>query len=355
MSRLLVRLPNWLGDAVMASAVVGRVRRKQTRPAVLVLRHWLTPLAEAWGEGLALAPELADAETNPRAWFAAARDARLAGVDSALILTESWRGAAWARAAGLHPIVCFAGAGRAVLGARTVPRPAGHLAEQYGALADAAAVPASVAGPTFEVPESWRTAARQLLGAHASHPFVVLAPGATFGNAKRWPASSFHALAGDLSRSGMRIVVTGTADEAAAGAALCEAAGTGALNLAGRTDLRALGGVCALAHVVVGNDSGVVHLAAAAGTPTVAPYGSTAPAWTAPISPRHRSLTSATPCSPCFQSTCSFGAPCLAQISVRDVARAVHDASATRSSGASSSTVVYSALSSPDSCGVRRE
>ncbi len=327
MGRLLLRLPNWLGDAILASEVVARAQVDPAGPPAVALRGWLAPLAEGWGEGLDVTPGLADAEAQPRRWASSRATVRRAGITRALVLTESWRGVGWARGAGLHPVTCFAGAGRRWLGARTVPRPPGHLLEQYAHLATAAGLPPAPRGAPFVVPDIWRAEARAALGpGDDQQRFLVLAPGASYGNAKRWPPAFFAAAAAELARDGWRVIVVGTAAEVAAGEAIAAAAGAAGTNLAGRTSLRALGGLCALAQIVLGNDSGVVHLAAAAGTPTVAVFGSTASDWTAPRTPGHHSVATPTPCAPCFQSTCRFGAPCLSAIAPPEVARAVRRA-----------------------------
>jgi heptosyltransferase-2 len=77
--------------------------------------------------------------------------------------------------------------------------------------------------------------------------------------------------------------------------------------------------LCAGAAVVVSNDSGMAHLAAATGAPTVAIFGSTASAWTAPLGPRVRVVQKAPVCSPCFRRECRIGYTCLTAVRVEDV------------------------------------
>src|SRR5207249_196174 len=105
--------------------------------------------------------------------------------------------------------------------------------------------------------------------------------------------------------------------------AACEqvAAGVGARGfaLAGATDLATQAALCAGARLVVCNDSGLAHLAAAVGVPTLAVFGSTSSAWTAPRGPRVRILQHAPACSPCFQRTCRIGYRCLEAVEVGEV------------------------------------
>jgi heptosyltransferase-2 len=87
--------------------------------------------------------------------------------------------------------------------------------------------------------------------------------------------------------------------------------GPGALDVTGATDLPALVGILDRSVLAVSNDSGVMHLAAALGRPTVAIFGSTSPVWSSARAPWVRALYAAYPCSPCFRRTCPIGYGCL--------------------------------------------
>jgi heptosyltransferase-2 len=97
-------------------------------------------------------------------------------------------------------------------------------------------------------------------------------------------------------------------------------AGACAVDLTGTTDLACLIGLLDSSVLVASNDSGVMHLAAALGKPTVAVFGSTSPVWSAAAAPWVRALYSAYPCSPCFRRTCPIGYGCLRSI---DASRAI--------------------------------
>ena len=102
--------------------------------------------------------------------------------------------------------------------------------------------------------------------------------------------------------------------------------GTKAANLAGRTSLRELMALLKLCRVVLTNDSGPMHVAAALGTPVVVPFGSTSPAFTGPGLPgeaRHRLLQADAACSPCFRRNCPIDFRCMTGISVESVIAAV--------------------------------
>ena len=153
----------------------------------------------------------------------------------------------------------------------------------------------------------------------------MVAPGAQYGPAKRWPLRHFRALSKKIhERFGWTVVVVGGG--APAERQLCRALGddTGMLDLCGRTDLPTLSALLAAAELFVGNDSGPAQVAAAAGTPTVTVFGSTSPRWTAPRGPASETAgPHPVPCTPCFRPTCSIGLPCLEELTVGEVWDAV--------------------------------
>ena len=115
------------------------------------------------------------------------------------------------------------------------------------------------------------------------------------------------------------MVIVGTAGEHALGEAVRDGA-PGVLNWCGATDLPGLVAVLARAALLVSNDSGAMHVAAALRRPQVAIFGSTSPAWTGPLNPRAAVLTRALPCAPCFARDCPLGhADCLGKIPVEEV------------------------------------
>ncbi|MBI5834296.1 MAG: glycosyltransferase family 9 protein [Armatimonadetes bacterium] len=135
-------------------------------------------------------------------------------------------------------------------------------------------------------------------------PWVGLAPGGgrnpgTEMLIKRWPAERFAELARRVEAElGARVAVFGTPDEAD----LCaEVAGATGLNLCGRTRLAGLAAVLARLSVFVANDSGPLHMAAAAGTPTIALFGPTDPRLVAPLGEPHRHFWRPPDCAPCYR------------------------------------------------------
>jgi heptosyltransferase-2 len=118
----------------------------------------------------------------------------------------------------------------------------------------------------------------------------------------------------------------GTEADRHVGEQLVGLSGGAILNLAGKSSLRQLMALLKICRVLLTNDSGPMHVAAALGTPVVAPFGSTSPDLTAPGElgdPRHHLLTGGAPCSPCFRRTCPIDFRCMTTITVDQVVAAV--------------------------------
>jgi heptosyltransferase-2 len=342
-----VRLPNWLGDAVLAlRAIDALFARFPDHEIVLVARPWARALFAAhwprasWrvaprsGLGwLPAVPALAGLRARAIVLFPPSLSARLhaavAGIPQRLglaheeadfLLTRTApRGARGSRPLEDEYLDLVRG-----LGAEAVPRR--RLVPPPGA-ADAAERALAAAGAD---PDRVR-----------SGPRLVVAPGARYGPSKRWPAERFAAAAGEWARQGgaaeaTHVLLVGGAEDSGEVAAVRAASAPGpprVLALAGQTDLPALVGLLAGADAVLANDSGVAHLAAALGRPTVAVFGSTDPGWTAPRGPAVRVLADPPACAPCFRPTCAIPERyrCLRAIAPEDAARAL--AEAARASG----------------------
>jgi heptosyltransferase-2 len=145
------------------------------------------------------------------------------------------------------------------------------------------------------------------LGLTRPSRLVCFCPGAEYGPAKRWPPRYFGELASALAAEGSAVWIIGSSKEHAIGEAIRESGAGAALNLCGRTSLDQAVVLLSAADMVVTNDSGLMHIAAALECPMVALYGSSSPAFTPPLSRRALILKHDVPCSPCFERTCPLG------------------------------------------------
>ena len=148
--------------------------------------------------------------------------------------------------------------------------------------------------------------AARALGMEDGVKWLAIAPGAAFGPAKQWPKERFAEVAKWFAKERGRVVIVGGPKEAAVAADIAEQLPSGTLNLTGKTDMRQLMAVLAASSVVVANDSGAMHLAAALGKRGVALFGSTDPVATGPIGGRWSLLVADAPCRPCFRRECNL-------------------------------------------------
>jgi heptosyltransferase-2 len=173
---------------------------------------------------------------------------------------------------------------------------------------------------------------RSAHGLRRDVPFVALMPGAEYGPAKRWPAAHYGDLAAKLASADRDVVVLGSAKERAIGDdVVARAAHARVLNLCGATSLADVVDLLAIAEVAVSNDSGLLHVAAAAGAPVVAVYGSSSPQFTPPLTEAAAVVSLEIECSPCFARECPLKHfRCLNELWPATVLRAVEGLRAQR-------------------------
>ena len=323
-SALAVRLPNWLGDTVMAVPTVRALRQAFPEARVCLAGPWATLLAhQELGETLV---------TYPRAWSArlAAADAvRRFGADTAVVLPNSLESALAAWYWGARSRVGFAVGGRTLLltHAPALPEPRRHQVDEYLMLAKTCGASAAEPEPRLAPPPAdagERAEVRGLLadvGASrdGDRRTVAVHLGAAFGGAKLWPLVRVQDFCRLMAREGLTVVLVGAPGDAASAAAVTAVAP--AASLVGRDRPALLTALLSEIDVLVSGDTGVAHLAAALGTPAVTLFGPTDPTLSAPRGPV-RVLAHPVPCAPCFYRECPIDHPCL-----RDLhASAVRDA-----------------------------
>jgi heptosyltransferase-2 len=302
---VLVRTPNWLGDLMVSTAFLRALlaRFPGARVDLIVRKGFEALPLPHRGRILAYDPRGA----GPGRF---GRGLRQAGYSHAFILPPSFSSAWMAWRAGVPWRIGYRGQGRAWLLrpalAHAAPPRSVHLAREYlELLAPWIQATPEQYPPGLELDAAW-IAGHWPAALEGAGLDVVLAPGAEYGPAKQWPAAHYREAARSLAAAGHRLVLTGSAKERPLGEEIL-AGLPAALNLAGRTTLPELVAVLARAKLVISNDSGAMHLAAALGVPQIALFGSTNPRWTAPLNPRATVLYRAEPCSPCYARTCPLG------------------------------------------------
>jgi heptosyltransferase-2 len=302
---VVVRSPNWLGDAVMALPAVRNLKALLgTEPLTVAAPDKLA----AWWEACPCVDRVI-ALREPRRLVACAGQLREGKFGAAVLLPNSLRAALEARLAGIGQRVGYARGGRGWLLTQAIPVPEQNPARMHQRFYYLDLVAALGGSPDDSMP------ALRDAGSPAPNEFqVAICPGAEYGPAKRWPAERFLEVARHFAAQKAKIVLLGAAGDAEVCAELA-AQLPGAENRAGRTTLAEFMAALAASRLAVCNDSGAMHVAAALGVPTVAIFGSTEPALTGPLGPSARVIRHHVPCSPCFLRVCPIDFACMTSIS----------------------------------------
>jgi heptosyltransferase II len=363
--RILVRGVNWLGDAVMTTPALLRLREKFPAAHITLL----TPekLKDLWLNHPAVNEIISFVPGE--SVFSIGKKLRAGKFDLALVLPSSPRSAIevyfggiprrigysrpwWnffltqtvaprAGAVKMHKrseseirqLVADDGSQRHNTNGHVLPNAAttAHQIHEYLHLAAAlGANPGPLPPQLFVAAEEIETTKNKFGVDKISNPIFGLNPGAEYGPAKRWPIEKFIATAREIQQrtNCLWILFGGKSD-----LQLCERIESETQNsklktqnFCGKTSLRELMSLLKLCRVLLTNDTGPMHVAAALGTPVVVPFGSTSPELTGPGLPgdaRNYLLKSDAPCSPCFLRECPIDFRCMNGISVERVVQAL--------------------------------
>jgi heptosyltransferase II len=330
LKKILLRAPNWVGDTAVATPTMKAIRAKfpaaeitvMVRPSVTGLFASATYVDRVWTE-----PRPA----GLRDWLRVALQVRRQHFDLAVLFPNSFESAAMVFLGGVPQRVGYAMDAR---GWMLTHRISGekrkvHHVDYYLELAKA--VSADVTRPSMEItarPED-RMNARKLLAASgipSSANFLILSPGAAFGAAKRWGDHQFAATADKLGEEfKLATVIIGSEGERSISDSIRKAMKLPAVVLNGKTSLETLIGLIAEATLLLGNDSGPVHLAAALGVPSVAVFGATDYIVAAPYGPLGRAVHVPVECSPCWLRECPIDHRCMTRVSPEMVCAAARE------------------------------
>jgi lipopolysaccharide heptosyltransferase II len=344
--RILVRATNWLGDSVMMMPAVQRLRELYPPPAYLTL---LCPakLYDLWWHNAFVDEVLTFDDT------ADIRALRARHFDLTVIFPNSLRSAWEAWRAGIRRRIGFTGHARRFLLTDVIQEPCGdcptlktleiegtkfcvkhfepmrHQVRHHLDLVGHLGANAQPAPPKIWVDLAVQRAMSQILEGDL-RPLIGISAGAEYGPAKRWPWARFANVARQiLEKKECRFALLGTAGDSEIAAAIesrlrpLRDDPKLVVNLAGKTTLMELCAILRCCRVLLTNDTGTMHLAAALGLPLVAIFGSTSPELTGPLSDRAVVIRHPVECSPCFLPECPIDFRCMTCVTVDEVAGAM--------------------------------
>ncbi|PPC74444.1 lipopolysaccharide heptosyltransferase II [Pokkaliibacter plantistimulans] len=318
--KILIVGPSWVGDMVMAQTLFKLLKQRDPQAEIDVLAPvWSLPLMARMAEvRYAIAMPLGHGKLDIGVRRTLGKQLAISGYDQAIVLPNSLKSALVPWFASIPRRTGWRGEMRYLLlnDIRVLDKDAfPRMIERFAALAGPAVSHASelpeLPWPELQPDLTNQHLQMQRLGLTLDRPVLALCPGAEFGEAKRWPESHYAEVAAHYLQQGWQVWLFGSAKDQHGAAEIIRLQAADqqdrCFNLAGQTELADAVDLLALAHAVVSNDSGLMHVAAALQRPLVAVYGSTSPMFTPPLGQQVNIVRTGIDCSPCFQRSCPYG------------------------------------------------
>lgn len=328
---ILVRMPNWIGDLIMATPVLTDLRNAFPKASITAMCK--APLCELLQEDKAI-DELF-CFTKPANDFVRRQERDIivkiqtGKYDVGVLTTNSFSSAWWFWLGGVKRRIGYSAHFRRFLLTDPLqfPQEKEHLVDSFKKLLKPLGIPLSQTKPRLFVTDSEVEASKQILyrgGYVKGKKLIGINPGAAYGSAKCWPPERFRALAMRLLlETDAYIVFFGDVSTAKLVKEIVQGLPEKVIDLAGLTGLRELACLIKDCDVLVTNDSGPMHIGAAMGTPLVALFGSTDHTITGPYGQNESVIYKQVKCSPCFKRVCPIDFRCMKQIGVDEVVERV--------------------------------
>jgi len=301
---MIIRIPNWLGDALMATPVYYNLSQFLSSKEKLYFfgPPGIVDLFKFFPKAEIIYYKKNNTKENLKALS-------LLKKETGLLLPNSFSSAWLFFRARLKERWGYAKNFRSFLLTKAVKPPAQklHQRDYYLNLLEKLGLPSLHKELGLPLSEELINQAKEFLKAYIKNgePFVVFAPGAAYGPAKMWPKEYYKTLSKLILKQGYKIVICGTEREKEIGEFIKEGSSF-IINLCGKTDILTVSGIFYLSKAIISNDSGLMHLAAALKKPQIAIFGSTDPKLTCPLNPYAVVIKKDLPCSPCFKRTCKY-------------------------------------------------
>lgn len=316
--RILVVGPAWVGDMVMSQCLYKVLKARFPEATIDVLAPPATlPLVSRMEQvSRGIVQHTGHGELKLRYRWHLGRKLRQNHYNQAIVLPNSFKSALIPFLADIEKRTGFRGESRyyllndmRLLDKRRLPR----MVDRFVSLGlpENEYEPGRVEYPSLLIHKTNQVEQCKILSLDPSRPILGLCPGAEYGEAKKWPESHYAALADYAVHRGMQVWVFGTSQDSETfrriQLSMPADSRKALVDLTGKTTLTDAVDLLALCRLVVSNDSGLMHVAAAVGCPTAVIYGSTSADFTPPLSDKAEIVSDNLPCSPCFQRTCPLG------------------------------------------------
>ena len=331
--RVIVRGTNWVGDAIMTLPALRELRR-------LFPDAHITLATRSWAKGLFVDAEFVDElQVNDgrgiRSFFQQVRAWRKGRFDLAILLTNSFASALVAALAGIPVRIGYAADCRARLLTNAIELPEWRstrheifyylriVAELEWLFTHQQSFLDGQPDASLEVSDVRKDEARHLLqrqGVQEDGPVIALCPGSINSRAKRWPAESYAVLADRcVDTLGAQILLIGSKEELDVSRQVADRMHNKPIMLTGKTDIAEVVAVLSVADLLITNDTGPAHIAAALGRPTLVIFGPTNPLTTRPFSPFAEIIRHPPECAPCMLRDCPIDHRCMTAITPDEV------------------------------------
>ncbi|MDI6742469.1 MAG: lipopolysaccharide heptosyltransferase II [Smithella sp.] len=332
MNKILIRGTNWIGDAIMTLPAVASIRATYPQAHIALLaKHWVADIYRLFSD-LDDVIIYEDKFDTPTGVFRLAKKLKKENFDAAILLQNAIEAAIIALAAGIPLRAGYDSDARGFLLTHRVRRTQKiknvHQTEYYLEMVKSlGCVP--VAREMHLETKINPIAARKVLKKFVPETekrLMGIAPGATYGAAKKWFPERFAQLTDRLMEAfpGRTIILGGNGDRKTA-QEIDALTDTPLINLAGKTTLTEAAYLISQCRLFISNDSGLMHIAGALNVPTIAIFGSTNPVTTSPLGSQSVVIRKEVSCSPCLKETCPTDFRCMKLISVEDVFRVAQE------------------------------
>lgn len=327
MKKALIVAPSWIGDTIMAQPLFARLQASHPGLQLDALApRWVAPVLQRMDEiSEVIDSPFGHGQLSLKPRWRLARQLAERNYDAVYVLPNSLKSALVPFLAGIPERIGFIGESRYGLINRRHRLDKSALPLMVERFAQLAEKPGTLPPRPIELPRINSSPEDQqqtlaALGLERPARIAAFCPGAEYGPAKRWPAAHFATLARKLAEQGFAIWLFGSPKDHPVAEEISRLAPDLCRNLCGTTSLAQAVDLLALADLVVCNDSGLMHVAAALDRPLVTLYGSSSPGFTPPLSKQADILSLKLACSPCFKRECPLGhLDCLNKLSPEHV------------------------------------